>query len=376
MRYGFDTVSVSLEHFEYALACARSADINARVVGLCAMGYFSHCKNLERVIDDCNVFAADLNVMCASWHMPYEAKYLERDPAWRMPFICYWAALHVDSQYWLAHYLMSTVCRYHWIAWPLDSGAPYATTTEDWLVRTILLKPDFTAAYISLANDVYSFERGVATLDGVDYAPLDLILLAAASNSTDTGAYVELARNFYRPKYPLNDHFASANSIFMHDGSVMTAIDLCVEALTRDWCDGSAYSILFMYIHENPDHYAQRAACGCADGARTNDHVYFPDHGCLTLNTIGLRALQYGANFLHNVIAGILRYTVSMDGWAPRLHRVFSSVYSGAQLDRLFGTLLMGIDQLETSGVLQMSHHSMLEDMLETWTLQDSEALQ
>ena len=37
----------------------------------------------------------------------------------------------------------------------------------------------------------------------------------------------------------------------------------------------------------------------------------------------------------------------------------------------LFATLLLGLQRLETAGVLPPAHHSMLEDMLEGWTYQD-----
>lgn len=37
----------------------------------------------------------------------------------------------------------------------------------------------------------------------------------------------------------------------------------------------------------------------------------------------------------------------------------------------LFATLLLGLQQLETDGVLAPAHHSMLEDMLEGWTRRD-----
>ena len=37
----------------------------------------------------------------------------------------------------------------------------------------------------------------------------------------------------------------------------------------------------------------------------------------------------------------------------------------------LFGTLLLGLQRLETAGVLPPAHHSMLEDMLEGWTYLD-----
>jgi hypothetical protein len=64
------------------------------------------------------------------------------------------------------------------------------------------------------------------------------------------------------------------------------------------------------------------------------------------------------------------------------MHAAFSSIQtstptflkkqaSGASLDELFSTLLMGFGRLEERGVLPLSHHSMLEDMMGAWTLQD-----
>jgi len=40
--------------------------------------------------------------------------------------------------------------------------------------------------------------------------------------------------------------------------------------------------------------------------------------------------------------------------------------------NRLFATLLLGLQRLEAEGVLPPAHHSMLEDMLEGWTLADA----
>jgi len=42
----------------------------------------------------------------------------------------------------------------------------------------------------------------------------------------------------------------------------------------------------------------------------------------------------------------------------------------------LFATLLLGLQRLEAEGVLPPAHHSMLEDMLEGWTLADDDAAQ
>ena len=37
----------------------------------------------------------------------------------------------------------------------------------------------------------------------------------------------------------------------------------------------------------------------------------------------------------------------------------------------MFGLLLLGLQRLETDGVLTPAHPSMLEDMLENWTFKD-----
>ena len=41
----------------------------------------------------------------------------------------------------------------------------------------------------------------------------------------------------------------------------------------------------------------------------------------------------------------------------------------------LFAMLLLGLQRLETAGVLAPAHHSMLEDMLEGWTWGDTRLL-
>ena len=41
----------------------------------------------------------------------------------------------------------------------------------------------------------------------------------------------------------------------------------------------------------------------------------------------------------------------------------------------LFAALLLGLQRLETDEILPLAHHSMLEDMLEGWTLGDNDAI-
>ena len=56
--------------------------------------------------------------------------------------------------------------------------------------------------------------------------------------------------------------------------------------------------------------------------------------------------------------------------WTRRGHAIFSSI-----TNVLFATLLLGVQRLETAGVLPQAHHSMLEDMLEDWTGRDDPLL-
>ena len=60
--------------------------------------------------------------------------------------------------------------------------------------------------------------------------------------------------------------------------------------------------------------------------------------------------------------------------WTRRSHAVPQLFDQKTNI--LFATLLLGLQRLETAGVLPLAHHSMLEDMLEAWTLADAETCQ
>ena len=62
--------------------------------------------------------------------------------------------------------------------------------------------------------------------------------------------------------------------------------------------------------------------------------------------------------------------------WTRTNHAPFNSLWTlePRHTNRLFATLLLGLQRLETAGVLPPAHHSMLEDMLEGWTLMDNHA--
>ena len=53
-------------------------------------------------------------------------------------------------------------------------------------------------------------------------------------------------------------------------------------------------------------------------------------------------------------------------GWAPRRHCLMC-----VATNTLFATLLLGLQRLESTGLLPLAHQAMLEDMLEGWTLTD-----
>ena len=55
--------------------------------------------------------------------------------------------------------------------------------------------------------------------------------------------------------------------------------------------------------------------------------------------------------------------------WTRHIHALFTR-----HTNALFGTLLLGLQRLEETGVLPPAHHSMLEDMLEGWTGRDQKA--
>jgi hypothetical protein len=227
----------------------------------------------------------------------------------------------------------------------------------EWSVRAIERKPDFVPAYLLLARTIRYLNPPTVTIGTVAYAPTALLLLAAANNPTDPNIYSALADHlfFRHVDETEGSEFIDTTtlSIRMHDGSVMSVIDLCIKALPPGCKDGFTYGILYLCMQK-----------------RALDHVCLPDQGCLTLDDIGLYALQYGAGYLETTIAPDFQHTVR--GWVPRLHRAFKRVHGGPRLDELFATMLMGMQKLETNGVLAIEHNSVLEDMLEGWTLQDS----
>ena len=57
--------------------------------------------------------------------------------------------------------------------------------------------------------------------------------------------------------------------------------------------------------------------------------------------------------------------------WTRRTHASFESA-----TNRLFATLLLGVQRLEEAGVLLLAHQAMLEDMLECWTWGNTEELE
>ena len=60
---------------------------------------------------------------------------------------------------------------------------------------------------------------------------------------------------------------------------------------------------------------------------------------------------------------------VNAESWSRASHRL---AFGPMQVNVLFATLLLGLQRLETDGVLPPAHHSMLEDMLEGWTWGDT----
>ena len=56
--------------------------------------------------------------------------------------------------------------------------------------------------------------------------------------------------------------------------------------------------------------------------------------------------------------------------WTRQSH---SLAFGDMQVNLLFGTLLLGLQRLETDVVLPRAHQSMLEDMLEGWTWGDTQ---
>ena len=72
-----------------------------------------------------------------------------------------------------------------------------------------------------------------------------------------------------------------------------------------------------------------------------------------------------------NVRDKIVAFVQSLAGdWTCRSHALFSSL-----TNILLGTLFLGLQRLEETGVLPLAHQAMLEDMLEGWTGRDDSCL-
>ena len=68
-------------------------------------------------------------------------------------------------------------------------------------------------------------------------------------------------------------------------------------------------------------------------------------------------------------------FTTSLPAGQAWTRHHHSLVFGSMGVNVLFATLLLGLQRLETDGVLPPAHHSMLEDMLEGWTWGDTQQL-
>jgi len=60
-------------------------------------------------------------------------------------------------------------------------------------------------------------------------------------------------------------------------------------------------------------------------------------------------------------------YKIGFEPWNSSFH---ATKFTRAT-DKLFGTLLLGIERLEKTGILQLADAYMLEEMLECWQIND-----
>jgi hypothetical protein len=207
-----------------------------------------------------------------------------------------------------------------------------------------------------------------------EYTRVQLALDAIAADPTSALGYVGLLRALSFPvlqRKTWGDWNGGVTRTHLHDGRVLSLLDVCMETLQRDPVNSLAHCVLYATLYN------------------TQWNIYLP--GCTTpvcMEHVAMRAFRYGLagrfkihlryclTYDRGRMRGLRRcdalepvlYKTQCVPWTRQLHREFGCIVAYGYPNHMLATLLLGLERV---GVLAESHGSMLEDMLECLTLRD-----
>lgn len=195
-----------------------------------------------------------------------------------------------------------------------------------------------------------------------DIGEYEVLLHANKIDPTNTFVYI-LLHNYAMSQ--------SATYVVLKDGRQMGLVDLCVAVIDLDRTNINAWCLLWCHLVNRSDGWIP------------------PNIPARSLADVGLHALSVRCKDSKNILCtqqySIAQYmyrqmdlTPHTSTWSTRsyvsLWRHYEhpfDYYISGNTERLFETLLMGIQRLESTGILEKTHYSMIEDMLECWTWHD-----
>jgi hypothetical protein len=136
---------------------------------------------------------------------------------------------------------------------------------------------------------------------------------------------------------------------------------MCEHALRLDVHNGDAYQFVHFLVH------VLGAVCPCGDTRA--QHFCMPDGSRLTLHEVGRRALQSCDEDLREDLVCDMRERLRDENgsWSHMDHVDLWTFGDPDEMgvNQLFGTLLLGLNRLETTCAISVAHASMIEYMLE-----------
>ena len=193
-----------------------------------------------------------------------------------------------------------------------------------------------------VASSLRIHEETIRFVDGREFDKIGLYNEILRLNPTDSLAYCNLGVIAAGTQAP----------VLLTDGRTLDCRELFLESLRFKPASIRAYCQLAQNLH-------QGECVTMADGQ--------------SLDRVGLllRALDYPAAAQGNVRALLRDYLPAHYAWTRRFHALLFATHTNV----LFATVLLGLQRLEETGVLALTHHSMLEDMLEGWTWGDNDLI-
>lgn len=345
-RMGWPARSMQHAYVDMAAECMRATDVRIRAVGIAVLAYML-------AWDDANIptpYAFAVSPLIAGELIRMLGCDWGYTASKRCRHACRYA-MQLDPECCIAYVASAYIGDAVPYIWP--AGTPERVLSSgDWLMCALHTRPNFGELYMLLCGRIGLSDDPL--LNGA-YTSVDILLLANVRDPCNANVYAQLAR------IHLCWDVDVMSTVRVHDGRSLDAVGLCFAALEQDRCCGDAYGCLYVYMQctRKP-----QCACGVNDGL----HICIPTIGRMTRDQLALRTVQYGALGLPRSYA----IRPCDEPWTPQYHGAFVELHEGPWLDKLFGTLLMAMNRLETAGVLAPSHHSMLEDMLGGWTMRDS----